>query len=329
MWKKLVLLGGLFACLGLPALAAADVIGPVPVELKGKLQKDIAQPDDGRRYTRAPIEREPVDFWRLLVDGKVDGKDYLLDLDNKHDLWLLAEGNVGKTVLVKGTWDGDKVHVASLQGDVEHVKKAVKVEVKGRLNVIYPPIPEFPALPVEARTPRDFPPYEFAPIWQIVVGDKTYALNFGVAETLMAKANELAGRTVILTGVLENETTIRVAGLKAGEEYLKVTETTAEVKGKLRYVITMWDSGEVVQVCDKLPEPFCKCWSVNYGFEIDGKVYILDLHGDKKLERKARKFLGLTVTASGAHQGDRLKADWLGCDEIIDLDDLPIKALAQ
>jgi len=333
MWKKLVLLGGLLACLGLPAFAAADVIGPVPgarkagpVELKGKLQRDIAQPDDGRRTIRAPINREPDVLWTLLVDGK----EYWLDLDNKHNLWLLAEANVGKTVLVNGTWDGDAVHVASLKGDVEHVNKRATVEVQGRLNAVYPPLPEFLVQPAGAKAPRDFPPYDMGPFWQIAVGDKTYALNFAYAgaEGLLDRANELNGRTVILTGELENDTTIRVTDLKAGDEYFKVTETRAEVKGKLRYVITMWDSGEVVQVCDKLPEPFCKCWSVNYGFEIDGKVYVLDLHGDKRMESDAKNCLGLTVTVSGVVTGDRLKVDSLACDDVVP-DDLPRKALAE
>jgi hypothetical protein len=332
MWKKLVLLGGLLACLGLPAFAAADVIGPVPtakkalpMQLKGKLQKEVAEPNDVGPFL--PGERNPEVLWKLLMDGKT----YDLDLDNKHDLWVLAEANVGKTVLVNGTWDGEVVHVASLKGDVEHVNKKVTVEVKGRLNAVYPPIPEFPARPAGAKAPRDFPPYDFGPIWQIAVGDKTYALDFAHAgaEGLLDRANELNGRTVIVTGELENDTTIWVAGLKADDEYFKVTETEAEVKGKLQYVITHFMTGQVIMVCDAVPANFSRSWTLNYGFVVDGKTYILDLHGDKKLERDARSFLGLTATASGVLNGDRVKVDSLTCDETILPDALPVRALEQ
>jgi hypothetical protein len=156
MWKKLVLLGGHLACLGLPAFAAADVIvdGPVakktiPVELKGKLQHRIEPRDDPRlphlmNLPADPKQRDketmPVDVWEVVVDGKA----YELDFDNKHDLWALAEKSVGQTVLVKGTWDGDRVHVASLKADPEHVKKTVTVEVKGRLMAIYALLLEVP-----------------------------------------------------------------------------------------------------------------------------------------------------------------------------------------
>jgi hypothetical protein len=322
MWKKLVLLGGLLACLGLPAFAAADVIvdGPVakktiPVELKGKLQKIVAEPNDVGPFL--PGERDPKVFWKLLVDGKT----YDLDLDNKHDLWVLAEKCVDQTVLVKGTWDGDKFHVASLKADVEHVKKTVTVEVKGRLTAIYPSALEVPLQPPEAKVPRDFPPYNPIPSWQIAVGDKTYALDLAPhagAEGLLDRANELVGRTVILTGELENDTTIRVSGLQADDEHFKVTETRAEVKGKLQYVITHVVTGKVIMVCDALPqtESFNRTWVVNYGFVVDGQTYILDLHGDKSLGAHAHRALGLTVTASGVLNGDRLKVDSMSCDEL-------------
>jgi hypothetical protein len=326
MWKKLVLLGGVLACLGLPAFAA-EAIAPdvlvkktIPVELKGKLQRRVGMRDDphlphlmnlpvpGAAKERATLA---VDVWEIVVDGNA----YELDFDNKHDLWVLAEKSVGQTVLVNGTWDGNFVHVASLKADVEHVKKTVKVEVKGRLIAFYT-IPESLIVPVQARVPREFPPYDLGPMWQVIVGDKAYTLDFEGAEGLLPRARELDGRAVILTGELENETTIRVASLKADDEYYKVTETHAEVKGKLRYVITMWDTGEVVKVCDELPEWICKCWVVNYGFEIDGKTYVLDLHGDKNLEDAAKSYLGLTVTAAGALNGDRVKVDSLEWDDI-------------
>ena len=58
MWKKLVLLGGLLACPGLPAFAAAEGTDnvttakkPIAVELKGKLQRRIDLRDDPRLLT--------------------------------------------------------------------------------------------------------------------------------------------------------------------------------------------------------------------------------------------------------------------------------------
>jgi hypothetical protein len=168
-------------------------------------------------------------------------------------------------------------------------------------------------------------------MWQIAVGDKTYALDFEGAEALMGKANELDGRTVILTGELENESTIRVAGLKADDESFNATETTAEVKGKLRYVITHAVTGKVIMVCDSVPrtENFNPTWVVNYGLVVDGQTYILYLHGDKDLEAHAHRALGLTVTASGVLNGDRLKVDRLKCNEAVPNIEPPAKALAE
>jgi hypothetical protein len=308
MWKKLVLCAGLLACLGLPAFApaaeAADNAAQktIPVELKGKLQRRDVRFEPGDRHPFSVI-------WQLLVDGQT----YALDFDNKHDLWVLAQSNVGQTVRVKGTWDGDALHVASMTADVEHVKKTVRVEVKGRLGMVCPPIDQLVPRPVAEREPYDFPPFEFAPVWQLYVNDQTYTLVFD-DNSLLARANELVGRTVTVTGVQADDG-IHVATLKADDEYLKVTQTSVEIKGKLRYVLTMWDTDKVVMVCDQLPEAFAKCWIVNYGFEIDGQVYVLDFHGDKWLQKNAGRYVGHTVTAAGTLNGDRVKVDRLECDD--------------
>jgi hypothetical protein len=319
MWKKLVLCAGLLACLGLPAFApaaeAADVAKKtIPVELKGKLQRLDVRLE--------PADRNPFSVvWQLLVDGQA----YDLDFDNKHDLWVLAEKNVGQTVRVKGTWDGAALHVASMTADPEYVKKTVKVEVKGRLGMVCPPIYETPVRPVAYETPvrpaAEREPYDFLPpAWQLYVNDTAYALVFD-DNSLAARANELVGRTVTVTGVQADDG-IQVATLKADDEYLKVTQTDIEIKGKLRYVLTMWDTGKVVMVCDRLPEAFAKCWIVNYGFEIDGQVYVLDFHGDKWLQKNAGRYLGHTVTAAGTLSGDRVKVDRLECDDLGALESL-------
>jgi hypothetical protein len=304
MWKKWMLLGGLFICLGLPAFAAAaaapEVAGAVrsiPVDLKGKLLRmelnDVLQP-----AVRVPEPRIPaLTAWEIVADGQA----YELDLANRHDLWVLAERFVDQTVRVKGTWDGSVLHVASLQGDVEHVRKTVTVEVKGRLHgisIIDPVVPL--SLPEDLARPS---PFAFT--WQIQVGDKAYTLDFEGAEGLLSRAQALDGRAVIVTGVQAGDT-IQVAALQADDEYLKVKETAVELKGKLQYVITMWDTGEVVMVTDDLPEDASRCWTVNLGMVIDGQTYIFNFAGKDDLRQRAEQFIGGTVDVAGVLDGSHV-----------------------
>jgi hypothetical protein len=315
MWKKLVLSAGLLACLGLPAFApaaeaAAAAKKTIPVDLEGKLERTDRSTWEQVRNPWPPGDPNAI-LWQLVTKDQA----YELDFDNRHDLWVMAEKNVGQTVRVKGAWDGDRLHVASLQGDVAHVKKTVKVEVRGRLGMVCPPIDQLVPRPVAEREPYDFPP-----LWQLYVNDQTYTLVFDDGN-LLARANELVGRSVTVTGVQADDG-IHVATLKADDEYLKVTQTEVEVKGRLRYVITEWHTGKVVMVCDQLPEAFSRSWEVNYGFEIDGQVYVLDFHGDKWLQKNAGRYVGHTVTAAGTLNGDRVKVDRLECDDLGALESL-------
>jgi hypothetical protein len=252
-------------------------------------------------------EPMPRMIWEIIVDGKT----YELDFDNKHDLWVTAEGGVGQTVVVKGEWDGNFVHVASLVVDPEHVKRTVKVEVKGRLSVLYPPVVPLEELVQPARPPMDERlPIVLPAFWQIAVGDKVYSLDF-TDPNLEVEAQKLAGRTVILTGVMEGDC-IHVAGLKAAnDEYLKVTETAVEIKGKLQYVITEWNTKKVVMVCDQLPEDMCESWVVNLGVVVDGQTYILDSGENLKLHHRAEMFVGVPVLINGKLDGNQVKDFWL------------------
>jgi hypothetical protein len=316
MWKKLVLSAGLLACLGLPAFAA-DAIAPdvlvkktIPVELKGKLLRTDRSTWEAWRPEWTPGNPKAI-LWQLATPDQT----YELDLDNKHDLWLLAEANVDKTVLVKGTWDGDRLHVASLKADPEHVKKTVKVEVKGRLYREKPleRIPVVPLRDVQPAVEVQFIP-SFAPVWQVLVGDKAYTLDFEGAEGLLPRARELDGRTVILTGELRGDT-ITVATLKADDEYFKVKETAVEIKGKLQFVVTDGD-GRVVLVSDEAPEDFgCSPYTVNLGVVVDGQTYILDCGDNFKLRQRAEMFVGVTVVLTGTLDGDHVKLGWLNPED--------------
>jgi hypothetical protein len=313
MWKKFMLVGALLSCVGLPAFAAVDASVPVaaskaiPVELKGKLQKDqISYLEDGRRTFMAPIQRNPVTTWTLLAGGA----SYVLDLDNRHDLWVLAEQAAGQTVLVNGTLDAGVVHVASLKADPEHARKTVKVEVKGRLQWFAPPDL---VVPLEEPARRN-PILDLGPTWQLYVNDKVYTLDFGGAADLATRAQNLAGRTVIAVGVLLDGDVIRVASLAPGDEYLKVTETTIDLKGKLQYVITIGNTDQVVMVADDLPEDMPENWVVNYGMVVEGQTYILDLTGDAALSRQADRLVGHTALSDGVLDGVRVKVNQLYTD---------------
>jgi hypothetical protein len=316
MWKKLVLSAGLMCCLGLPAFAA-DAIAPdvlvkktIPVELKGKLLRTDRSTWEAWRPWWTPGDPTAI-LWQLATPDQV----YELDLDNKHDLWLLAEANVGKTVLVKGTWDGDFLHVASLKADPEHVKKTVKVEVKGRLGYAPPVHLRDEIQPADAEAKRRLPRelWEVGGTWEVFVGDKTYSLLFGDDQTL-ARANELLGRTVVITGELRDNV-ITVASLKADDEYFKVKETAVEIKGKLQFVVTDMD-GRVVRVCDEVPEDFyCKTYTINVGVVVDGQTYILDCGENFKLRQRAEMFVGVTVVLTGALDGDHVKLGWLNPED--------------
>jgi hypothetical protein len=299
MWNKLVVAGGLLVCLGLPAFAAPGAIAPdalvkktIPVELKGKLQRREVFYLPGTEYRAKPFVPAKI-WWDLLVDGQA----YELDFDNKHDLWVLAEKSSGQTVQVKGTWDGNRLHVNSMTADVEHVKKTVKVEIKGRLQWICPPITLELARPGIEREPYDFPP-----AWLLYVNDQSYTLVFD-DEKALAQANALLNRTVVVTGVQADDG-IHVGTIKADDEHFKVTDTTVEIKGKLRYVYTMWDTGKVALVCDRRPQWLCKSWVENLGFEIDGQVYLLDFDQNKERRAQAEQSVGCTVTAHGALHGE-------------------------
>jgi hypothetical protein len=314
MWKKLVLSAGLLACLGLPAFAADAIAADplvkktIPVELKGKLLRTDRSLWETIRPGWQQGDPNAI-LWQLATPDQT----YELDLDNKHDLWLLAEANAGRTVLVKGTWDGDKLHVASLKGDVEHVKRAVMVEVKGRLGYA-PPVHLVPLGSAEeaiSRRPRlDL----IGGTWEITAGDKTYSLVvLGAAE--QARANELDGRTVVVTGELRDDV-ITVASLKADDEYFKVTQTAVEIKGKLQFVITDMD-GRIVQVGDDVPEDFgCEPYTVNLGVVVDGRTYILDCGDNFKLRQRAERFVGATVVLTGTLEaGDHVKLVWLNPED--------------
>jgi predicted RNA-binding protein with TRAM domain len=292
MWKKLVLSAGLLACLGLPAFATepndvkAVTKKSIPLEVKGKLRREL------------PCN--PGVLWELDANGVT----YDLDFGNKHDLWMLAEKSVGQTVLVKGAWDGDRLHVASLTADVEHVHKAIKVEVKGRLSFC-PPV----HLLAEPRLQKALDPCLLGGDWQICVGDKFYTLIFADSQ-LAQRANELQSRTVLLTGDQDGDV-IRVATMKAEVEYLKVTQTDVELKGKLQYVITKCFSDEVVKVCDELPENFSRSWSVNFGVVVDGQTYILDLSQVGSYGVQVERFVGATVQIDGTLDGNKVKVKTL------------------
>jgi hypothetical protein len=248
----------------------------VHVEMKGRFLfradgLDILRPDS-----------------RLLVNDKT----YVVDLGNNRDLWTAAAGLDGHTAIVTGTLDGDRITATAIKADQEFIRKTLKVEVSGRLywnkNLLHRLVPEF----------------------QLASGREFFALDFD--DTGLRKlAETLSGDDVIVTGTLTADVfsndRIAVTSLKAANNHQIKETISVQLKGKLQYVITRWDTGEVLFTCDKMPNYVCKCWSIRYGVTADGKLYLLDLGDNKELQKEAEKLVSTNVTVQGTLQGDEVR----------------------
>jgi hypothetical protein len=214
----------------------------------------------------------------------VEGKTYVVDLGADRDLLHAAAALDGHTAIVMGTLDGDTLKASAIKGDGDFVRKKVSVEVKGLLE-------------------RHGGLRCLSPEFSVTAGKDYFGLEFADPE-LRKSAVQFSGKTVVLTGTLEENTErgdiIRVASLKADDGAAVQEATASTLKGKLQYVITQWDTGEVLFTCDKLPEPFAKCWSIGHGVTVDGKLYRLHFGNDKDLREQAEKLVGQPVVAFGS-----------------------------
>ena len=97
---------------------------------------------------------------------------------------------------------------------------------------------------------------------------------------------------------------LTVTGLRADtSKYVKET-VSVTLRANLHYVVTEWSTGKVLFTCEKVPDPFCRCWSLGYGVTIDGKLYLLDFDANKALGAAAEKLVGKAVVVTGTLKGD-------------------------
>ena len=196
MWRMFVImLGGLLYPLSPVALACGEPSQTVVSQPRPK--------SESVKQTIAVELRGKVVLVRCLMFGRtsvgvtVGNETYWLDARDTKDLQSLIQH--GPTVLVTGEIDklhgseGDQNHLVNVTGiraddagKIEYVAKAVKVEIRGKLQQ------EF----------REFiTPYDAC--WYVAVDGKDYYLHLNGNKTLFGQGKELVGQAVILNGTLE------------------------------------------------------------------------------------------------------------------------------
>ena len=187
----------------------------------------------------------------------------------------------------------------------DYLKKTVRVEIKGKLVHLRTMSQVWMRFPGPSSEMLDF--------WQITVGGKTYTLDLGPrveyardrGRSLIAmppwmdlywQAEQLAGKTVIVTGTLDG-TTVHVTGLKADEDYLKQT-TEVEVRGRLHGVaLKFLDIG--------FPNSDLLVDFVVRNVVVDGKTYSISF-ASPELEKLAGTLDGQAVVLTGDLDGETI-----------------------
>jgi hypothetical protein len=190
----------------------------------------------------------------------------------------------------------------------DYVKKTVRVEIKGKLQRVRLPIDVIPLDQLDPNPPRTGPLLpRWDEVWQITVGDKTYILDLGdnsdvekgpITRGFTDLARKLAGKTVIITGMLNGDT-VQVTGLKADEEYVKQT-TEVEVRGQLqgiRFEPVIYKTGG--PMIDIYVPPHYVAWNL----VVDGKTYSVSFP-TPELARLAETLDGKAVVISGELKND-------------------------
>jgi hypothetical protein len=145
-----------------------------------------------------------------------------------------------------------------------------------------------------------WPVYHYA--WSIQVGQDTYHLDLvgGMGQHWVAE--NLSGKTVIVTGTLVGDR-VKVASLKADRDRVQKT-TVVEVRGKLARRLL----AESSQPHSKDIKRLRKVWIV----EAEGKTYELDF--SKGLPLSLARLEGTTVVVSGTLSGNRIVVTELKAD---------------
>jgi hypothetical protein len=197
----------------------------------------------------------------------------------------------------------------------DYLKKTVRVEIKGKLAHVRT------LSQVWMRFPG--PSSEMVDLWQITVGGKTYTLDLGPTlqyardrgRSLIAmppwmdiqwQAEQLAGKTVIVTGTLDG-TTVHVTALKADDEFVKET-TEVEARGHLSATyLETFKAGRFGNPDFVVP---VAAWN----FVVGGKTYNLAF-ATAELEQLARKLDDKAVVLTGDLDKDTITVKTLKAAE--------------
>jgi len=301
MWKTIApIVAGLSLFLAAPAPATekgeqgtnANNEAVRTVVLKGTLRHV-----KGEKAREPPI---PFDYWTVHADGET----YYLHLRSK-ELLELAEQLVNRPVVVTGIPEpaSPTLRVTGLKAD-EFFTQTFHVDIRGRLEAIR----ESPLL-YEPRTgpglrpwpderlprPRPWPP-EPGPIvgWQIVLGEKSYQLDFGRRDDLRELAKNLDGKGVVVTGTRVGEV-VHVTSMKADAGTYRET-VTVEIQGVLgRAFMEMdfWLESYPPQYGGKVKRP------VGWEITAAGKTYTLNFSSHPELVKLAPQLADTTVVVTG------------------------------
>jgi hypothetical protein len=281
MWKTFApIVAGLTLCLAALAPATEKVERGKSAEnlvVRTVVLKGMLRHVKGEKTREPPI---PFDYWTVHADAET----YYLDLRGK-ELLELAEKLVNRPVVVTGIPEpaSPTLRVIGLKAD-EFVQQTIHVDIRGRLEAIrespflLEPRPEEKLVP----RPRPWPP-EPGPIvgWRIVLGEKSYQLDFSSRGELRELAKNLDGKGVVVTGTRFGEV-VHVTGMKADEGTYRET-VTVEIQGMLVHRLVEGHEGEGRQ------------WEITAA----GKSYTLEFGSHQGLKELASQLANKTVVVTG------------------------------
>jgi hypothetical protein len=140
-------------------------------------------------------------------------------------------------------------------------------------------------------------------VWKLVTPNGTHRLQF-IDQKVVEKAEKLAGGMVTVSGLIHRDGHVLVIGLS------KAAAPVVRVQGKVQWVVRHFYTGELLFICDKLPEPISRSWSISLGLTADGKTRDL-VFSSEDLHRRAESLAGQTVEVAGTEQGQALSVNEL------------------
>jgi hypothetical protein len=205
----------------------------------------------------------------------------------------------------------------------DYLKKTTHVELRGKLEFV-----ERPAWHLEEMVPangaRRLPPQLRTGYWQVTVNGQAYRLDFGCAKQLFREADNLRGKTVLVTGTVEEYMSHRSPRPDAEgrvptilfppvkQKVVHVATLQAFAADAARETVTVEARGKLAFEGGILPEPRGIRWNPwrGYTVTINGKLYRLDFSANAKAELTASRLCGNNVVVTGRLE---TRPDLSGC----------------